>query len=43
MKLYDEYSDMLDRGEYDSVEELCNLCGLNLDEVYDYEEEEDEW
>lgn len=35
-----EYAKIL--GDYDSVEDLCNQKGLNLDEVYDYEDDDDE-
>jgi len=36
-----EYSDMLDRGEYDNEEDLCNNEGLNYDDLYEEEYEED--
>lgn len=40
--LYPEYQEMLDNGEYDSVEELCNGECLNYHEVFDYDSFEDD-
>ena len=34
MALYPEYQKLLDRGEYDSVEEMCNRLCLNYDDVF---------
>lgn len=42
MRLLPEYEDMLERGEYDNEEELCNGEGLNWDEIYDYEDDEED-
>ena len=36
--LYPMYERLLQNGEYDSVEEMCNALGLNYDDVYDYDE-----
>lgn len=38
--LLPQYQKMLDSGEYDSIEELCNSEGLNYDDVYDTEPRE---
>ena len=42
MALEREYERMLERGEYDSVEELCNDLGLNYEDVYEEPSEDDE-
>ncbi len=34
--LYPKYERLMSRGEYESVEEMCNDLGLNYDDVYDY-------
>ena len=36
-KLLPKYQKMMDDGEYDSIEEMCNDLGLNYDEVFDYD------
>ncbi|WP_278233978.1 hypothetical protein [Proteocatella sphenisci] len=36
--LSSEYETVVD--DYDSVEDMCNDLGLNLDEVYDDEDED---
>lgn len=33
--LLSEYQRMMDEGDYDSIEEMCNAEGLNYDEIYD--------
>ena len=38
--LRDEYEDIID--DYDNEEDMCNQLGLNYDEIYDYEDEEEE-
>lgn len=35
--LLPEYQRMMDEGDYDSIEEMCNAEGLNYDEIYDDE------
>lgn len=40
-KMYDRYANMLERGEYDSVDELCNDLQLNWDDLYEDDDEED--
>lgn len=35
--LLPEYQRMMDNGDYDSIEEMCNAEGLNYDEIYDDE------
>ena len=44
MGMFDRYRDLLDRGEYDSEEELCNALALNRDELYEdeYDDDDDE-
>lgn len=42
MALYPEYQKLLDRGEYTSVEEMCNRLCLNYDDVFDYSDMDDE-
>ena len=42
MALYPKYEKLMDRGEYCSVEEMCNDLCLNYDDVYDYSDEEDD-
>ena len=42
MALLPEYDRLLERGEYDSIEELCNALGLNYDDVFDYADLDDE-
>ena len=39
-KLRDEYYDVVD--DYDNEEDMCNQLGLNYDEIYDYEDEDEE-
>lgn len=41
-KMYDRYWNMLERGEYDSVDELCNDLQLNTDDLYEDDEEEED-
>lgn len=41
-KMYDRYWNMLERGEYDSVDELCNDLQLNWDDLYEDDDEEDD-
>lgn len=38
--LREEYEDIID--DYDNEEDMCNQLGLNYDEIYDYEDEEDD-
>ena len=40
-KMYDEYYNMLEKGEYDSVDELCNDLQLNEDDLYEDNEDDD--
>lgn len=40
--LLQRYQALMDRGEYVTVEEMCNDLCLNYDDVYDYSDEEDE-
>lgn len=35
--LLPEYQRLMDEGDYDSIEEMCNAEGLNYDEIYDDE------
>ncbi len=42
MGMYSEYEDMLDRGEYDNEEDLCNGEGINYDDLYEDEEDDDD-
>ena len=44
MGMFDRYRDLLDRGEYDSEEELCNALALNRDDLYEdeYDDDDDE-
>ena len=37
IRLFPYYERLLRSGEYDSVEEMCNILGLNYDDVYDYD------
>lgn len=38
-EMFKKYQDMLDKGEYDSVDELCNDLELNEDDLYDDDDE----
>ena len=40
--LYPKYQRLMDNGEYESVNEMCNALCLNYDDVYDYSDEEEE-
>lgn len=42
MPLYPRYEQLLESGEYSSVEEMCNALGLNYDDVYDNSENEED-
>ncbi len=41
-KMFKEYSDMLVSGEYENEEDLCNGEGLNYDELYEDEDEDED-
>lgn len=41
-KMYRKYERMLERGEYDSINEMCNDLGLNYDDLYENEKDDDE-
>ena len=38
-KMLEEYAELLDN--FDDEIDMCNQLGLNLDEIYDYDDEED--
>lgn len=38
--MYPNYSDML--GNFDSIDDMCNQLGLNYDDVFDYDNYENE-
>jgi len=33
-QMFEKYEDMLDRGEYENEEDLCNGEGINCDDLY---------
>lgn len=39
-KMLAKYARMLERGEYDSVDELCNDLMLNYDDLYEDDDED---
>lgn len=40
-RMSDEYESLLESGEYEDEEELCNDLGLNYDDLYEDDEEDD--
>lgn len=40
--MYKEYQDMLDSGQYENEEDLCNHEGLNYDDLYMDEDQSEE-
>lgn len=36
------YRDLLEKGEYDSIDEMCNDLMLNWDDLYEDDEEDDD-
>lgn len=42
MALLPRYERLMERGEYETVEEMCNALCLNYDDVYDYSDMDDE-
>lgn len=40
-KMCSDYEDMLSSGEYESEDELCNDLGLNYDDLYEDDEDDD--
>jgi len=41
-KMLRKYEKMLESGEYESIQELCNDLGLNYDDLYEDDKGEDE-
>lgn len=39
-KMFPEYEKMLDQGVYENEEELCNQEGLNYDDLYEDDEDD---
>ena len=41
-KMYSAYEEMLDSGEYEDIDELCNDLQLNVDDLYEDNTEDDD-
>lgn len=41
-KMIRKYERMLESGEYESIQELCNDLGLNYDDLYEDEKDDEE-
>ena len=41
-KMFDKYLNLLEKGEYDSIDEMCNDLQLNWDDLYEDDEDDDD-
>lgn len=41
-KMLKKYARLLEQGEYDSIQELCNDLGLNYDDLYEDEKDDED-